>query len=436
MKNKIKCIILGASGRDFHNFNMLFKNNKQYEVICFTHAQLPVESSIYPKELTGKLYPKGIPIYDEKNLEDLIEKNEIEIVFLSYSDLSHVEVMNLASRSLSRGASFTLISPDLTMLDSKKPVIAVTATRTGVGKSPMTEYISLFYKNKGKKVGIVRHPMPYGDLVKQEVQKFTSLKDLDLHNCTLEEREDYERHILNNVNLYSGIDYSKILKLAEKENDIIIWDGGNNDTPFFYPDLYITIADAKRSNHEISFHPGETNFRSCDIIAINKWENNSKGLNIIKSNAKKCNPNAEVIKMSMDFKMSDSSLIKKNKKVLLIEDGPTITHGHLSHGLAYMIAKKLNCKILDPRKHAKGFYKSIYENYKHIGPVIPAVGYSKSQLNSLKSLIRDCKPDLIISATPTDLRNVKGMKFNVPFVNVTYSMKNNRELNKTLEMLL
>lgn len=434
MKNKTRAIILGASGRDFHNFNTLFRNNDAYEIVCFTHAQLPVESSLYPKELTGKLYPKGIPIYNEENLEKIIQKHKIEIVFLSYSDLSHNEVMNLASRSLSCGASFSLISPDLTMLETKKPVIAVCATRTGAGKSPMTEYISLFYKNKGKKVGIVRHPMPYGDLVKQEVQKFTSLKDLDLYNCTLEEREDYERHILNKINLYSGIDYSKILKLAEKENDVLIWDGGNNDTPFFEPSLMITIADATRPNHEITFHPGETNFRMCNIIAINKHQNNPKGLNIIQKNAKECNPDAEVIKMSMDFNISEEKSIKKNKKVLLIEDGPTITHGHLSHGLAYIIAKKFNCKILDPRKHAKGFYKKIYEDYKHIGPVIPAVSYSKTQLNSLKSLIKDCKPDLIISATPTDLRNI--MKFNVPFVHVTYSMKKNNELNKALESLL
>jgi predicted GTPase len=436
MKQKTKAIILGASGRDFHNFNVLFKDNKNYEIVCFTHAQLPVDSSIYPKELSGKLYPKGIPIHDESKLESLIEKNDVEIVFLSYSDLSHNEVMNLASRALSFGASFSLISPDLTMLYSKKPVIAVCAVRTGAGKSPMTEYISLHYKNKNKKVGIVRHPMPYGNLIEQEVQKFSSIKDLDLYNCTLEEREDYERHILNGINLYSGIDYIKILKLAEKENDIIIWDGGNNDTPFFIPDLYITIADAARPNHEVTFHPGETNFRSCDILAINKWQNNLKGLKTIQKNVKDCNPHAHVIKMSMDFNISDEKLIKKNKKVLLIEDGPTITHGHLPHGLAYIIAKKKGCKIIDPRKYAKGFYKSIYENYKHIGSVIPAISYSKTQLSSLKSLIRDSKPDLIISATPTDLRNVKGMKFNVPFVNVTYSMKRNKELNKALESLL
>ncbi len=431
---RTKAIILGASGRDFHNFNTLFRDNKDYEIVCFTQAQLPVESSLYPKELTGKLYPKGIPIYKEENLEKLIKKHKVEIVFLSYSDLSHNQVMNLASRSLSSNASFTLISPDLTMLESKKPVVAVCATRTGAGKSPMTEYISLFYKSKKKKVAVVRHPMPYGDLRKQEVQKFSSLKDLDLHNCTLEEREDYERHISNGFNVYAGVDYSKILKLAEKENDIIIWDGGNNDTPFFKPNLYITIADSSRSNHEILYHPGETNFRSCDVIAINKWENHLLGMNTIQKNAKECNPKAHVIKMSMDFKISNPSLIKKNKKVLLIEDGPTITHGDLPHGLAYIIAKKSGCKIIDPHKYAKDFYKEIYEKYLHIGPVIPAVGYSKKQLNSLSTLIEDCKPDLIISATPTDLRNV--MKFKVPFVQVTYGMKNNKELNGKLERLL
>lgn len=432
--NKTKAIILGASGRDFHNFNTLFRDNMDYEIVCFTQAQLPVESSLYPKELTGKLYPKGIPIYKEEKLEQLIKKHKVEIVFLSYSDLSHNQVMNLASRSLSSGASFTLISPDLTMLESKKPVIAVCATRTGAGKSPMTEYISLFYKSKKKKVAVVRHPMPYGDLRKQEVQKFSSLKDLDLHNCTLEEREDYERHISNGFNVYAGVDYFKILKLAEKENDIVIWDGGNNDTPFFKPNLYITIADSSRANHEISYHPGETNFRSCDVIAINKWENHLLGMNTIQKNAKECNPKAHVIKMSMDFKISNPSLIKKNKKVLLIEDGPTITHGDLPHGLAYIIAKKNGCKIIDPHKYAKDFYKEIYEKYLHIGPVVPAVGYSKSQLNSLNSLVKDCKPELIISATPTDLRNV--MKFKVPFVQVTYGMKNNKELNGILERLL
>lgn len=434
MNDKIKTIILGASGRDFHNFNVLFKEDPAHKIVCFTHAQLPVDSSVYPKQLSGKLYPKGIPIYKEEKLEQIIKKNKVELVFLSYSDLSHNQVMNLASRALSSGASFGLIAPELTMLESKKPVIAVCATRTGAGKSPMTEYISLFYKSKKKKVGIVRHPMPYGDLVKQEVQKFSSLKDLDLHNCTLEEREDYERHISNGFNVYAGVDYYKILKLAEKENDILIWDGGNNDTPFFKPNLHITIADASRSNHEITYHPGETNFRMCNVIAINKWENNVSGMNTIQKNVSECNPKAHVIKMSMDYNFSSSEKINKNKKVLLIEDGPTITHGDLSTGLAYIIAKKNKMKIIDPHKYATGFYKTIYEKYKHIGSVIPAVGYSKAQLNSLSSLVKSCKPDLIISATPTDLRNI--MKFNVPFVQVNYSMKSNSELNRALEKLL
>ncbi len=323
-KGRINALILGAAGRDYHNFNMFFKNNPHYSVVGFTHAQLPIQTKYFPKKLAGKLYNKDIPIYDESQMEQIIRDKDVHLVCFSYSDLSHEHVMHLASRAVAQGASFMLLGPKETMIKSNKKVVAVCAVRTGAGKSPVTEHISKFLKSKGLKVGIIRHPMPYKkDLAKQNVQVFKTLQDLKKHNCTIEEREDYERHLKNGFAVYAGIDYKKVLKEAEKCNDVIIWDGGNNDYPFIEPDVMITVADAMRAGDETEYYPGEVNFRTADIILINKWENRKKDAKSIMNNAKTMNRSAKVMKISMEFCVD----AKLKGKVIVVEDGPTITHG-------------------------------------------------------------------------------------------------------------
>ena len=424
-----RVLILGAAGRDFHNFNVFFRDNLEYEVVGFTFAeQLPVKLELYPPALAGKLYPSGVPIFCEKDLEKIIKRKRIEYVCLAYSDLAHVDVMHLASRALASGASFILLGPDATMLKSTKKIIAVCATRTGAGKSPLTEYISMWLRSRGKRAVIVRHPMPYGGLEKKAVQRFNSLHDLDKQGCTIEEREDYERHIRNGFTVYAGIDYEKILRSAEREADVIIWDGGNNDFPFFKPDLMITVADAMRAGHEKAYHPGEVNFRMADIIAINKW--NRKGAQVIMQNAKEMNPHAEVIKIEMDAFMDREISEDEKKRVLVIEDGPTITHGGMPYGIGYITAKKKRCTILDGAKYAVGEYKRIYEKYTHIKQVVPAVGYSKGQIRELSALIKKANPSVIISATPTDLIGLLNIK--IPIIRVNYKLRKNKKLDELL----
>ncbi|MGC8923624.1 MAG: GTPase [Candidatus Micrarchaeia archaeon] len=423
-----RVLIVGASGRDYHNFITVFRDDPAYKVVGFTHAQLPVEKEMFPKELAGNLYKNDIPIYDEKMLESIVKKHNVDIVCLSYSDLSHIEVMHIASRALAAGASFMLLGPKSTMIRSKKKVIAVCATRTGAGKSPMTEYISKYLSSIGKNVSIVRHPMPYGNLIEQEVQVFRTIEDLDRNKCTLEEREDYERHIRNGFTVYAGVDYKKILRLAEKHSDIIIWDGGNNDFPFFVPDLMITVADAIRAGHETLYHPGEVNFRMCDVIAVNKWEYSRKGENVVRENAKLLNPNATVIRMSLEHAVEGN--LQKNMRVIIVEDGPTITHGGMPYGIGYIVAKKARCDILDGRKYAKGIYKKIYEQYPHIEKVVPAIGYSKNQIADLRKTILSSRPDGIICATPTNISNL--LDTNIPVINIKYRVKRNKELEEIL----
>lgn len=430
-KSGRKVLILGAAGRDYHNFNMFFKDNSDYKVVGFTHTQLPIKTKSYPKQLAGRLYKKDIPIYDESQLERIISRKNVDLVCFSYSDVAHEKVMHLASRSLAYGASFMLLGPKDVMLKSKKPVIAVCAVRTGAGKSPVTEYISKFLKRKGLKVGIIRHPMPYGaNLVKQNVQVFRKLADLDKNNCTIEEREDYERHIKNGFVVYAGIDYKKILKIAEKENDVIIWDGGNNDFPFIKPNVMITIADAMRAGHECLYFPGEVNFRMADIILINKWEHALKGTKIIKENVKRMNPHAKIFKVSMSKKSSAS--IKG--RVLVIEDGPTITHGGMPYGIGYLTASKHRCRIINARKYAVGVYKQVYKKYKHIKKVVPAIGYTWRQVSDLKQIIKQSNPDMVVSGTPTDL--TKLLRLKIPIVRINYELKRNAALERVLWKLM
>lgn len=415
-----KIIIMGAAGRDFHNFNVCFKNNPSVKVVCFTAAQIPnIAKRKYPPSLAGSYYPQGIPIYPEESLPNIIKKFHIDEVILSYSDLSYQEVMHKASLVNAKGASFTLLPPKETMLQSKKPIIAVTAVRTGCGKSQTTRYIARYFKSCGKKSIIVRHPMPYGDLSKQEVQRFATFADLSEHNTTIEEREEYEPLIEQGFIVYAGIDYQKILNQAEKEADIIIWDGGNNDTPFFKPNLWITIADPYRAGHEISYYPGETNFRSADIIIINKETSALKeNIQKIKQNAKQFNPKAFIIDAESMITVSKPI---KNKKVLIIEDGPTLTHGGMAFGAGTIAARRSHVKIIDPRPYLTPALREVFRKYSHLGSILPAMGYDRSQIKDLETVINKVPCDIVISGTPIDLRKVLSTKKQL--VRIRYELK-------------
>ena len=440
MSDKKKVIIVGASGRDFHNFNVFFRNNPDYEVVAFTQAsgqnigelsKLPTRK--YPKELAGKLYPNGIQIYPEEQLTELIKKFKADEVVFAYSDITHEYVMHKASEVLAAGADFRLLGSDSTMLKSKKPVITICAVRTGCGKSPTTRKIARILKNAGKKVAIIRHPMPYGDLKKQAVQKFATLQDLDKNECTVEEREDYEPHIRNGFTVFAGVDYEKILREAEKEADVILWDGGNNDFSFLKADLYITVADAYRPGHELTYHPGETNFRLANVILINKVDDsNTEGVKIVENNARMFNPNAQVIKARSTNTMENPNIIK-DKKVLVIEDGPTVTHGGMKFGAAYKVAIKFGAaEIIDPRPFAVGLIKDTFNKYTHLKNVLPAVGYGDQQIKDLQETINKSKCDLVLSGTPTSLERI--LKINKPLHQVYYEVE---EIGKpTLEDII
>lgn len=416
-----KVIIMGAAGRDFHDFNVFFRNNPDYKIVAFTAAQIPgIAKRTYPKELAGRLYPKGIKIYPEEKLPELIKKYKADSVYLSYSDLSHQDVMHKASSVLSCGADFKLLGSNRTFLRSRKPVVAVCATRTGCGKSQTTRMIAQYFKDRKKKVVIIRHPMPYGDLVKQAVQRFETYADLDKYGCTIEEREEYEHHLDAGFIVYAGVDYERILRSAEKEADIILWDGGNNDTPFYKPDLHIVIADPHRAGHEISYHPGETNLRMADVIVINKIKSATKeNIDIVKRNIKDFNPKAEIVMADSRFIVTTPNILK-NKKVIVVEDGPTITHGGMSYGAGYLAAQKYGAKIIDPVPYLRGELKQTFDKYAHIKKVVPAMGYSKKQRRELQDVFNNAKCDLIVSATPIKL--TKLLKLNKKVVHVSYEL--------------
>ncbi|NMC75916.1 MAG: GTPase, partial [Candidatus Methanofastidiosa archaeon] len=383
---KKKVIIMGAAGRDFHDFNTYFRDNSKYEVVCFTATQIPdIEDRVYPKELAGKLYPNGIPIYSEERLRELIKKFDVDKVFLSYSDISHNYVMDKASIVLSSCADFSILGPKSVMIPSTKPVISICAVRTGSGKSPTTRKIRDILKGMGLKVVVVRHPMPYGNLLKEAVQRFETYADLDKADCTIEEREEYEPHIENGTVVFAGVDYERILREAEKEADIILWDGGNNDLPFFKPDLHIVIADPLRAGQELSYHPGETNAMMADVIIINKVDSATKEqVETIKMNIKKINSTAVILEANSPVFVEDKNLIE-GKKVLVVEDGPTLTHGNMSFGAGTVAAKKFNAKeILDPRPWAVNSIKEIFDKFTQLGAVLPAMGYSKEQVKELE----------------------------------------------------
>ena len=418
-----RVIIMGAAGRDFHNFNVLFRDNTTYEVVAFTATQIPnIENRIYPPELAGKLYPNGIPIYPEDELPTLIKKHHVDIVVFSYSDVSHQYVMERASKVLAAGANFMLLGPQDTMLKSRLPVISVTATRTGSGKSQTTRKVAKLLKSHGKNVVIVRHPMPYGDLRKQITQRFASLDDLDRHNCTIEEREEYEPHINNGIVVYAGVDYEQILREAESEADIIIWDGGNNDLPFFKPDLSIVVTDPHRPGNETSYYPGLVNLLLADVVIVNKIDSAKwSDIQTVLGNIKKYNPNATIIEAASPIFVEHPDRIN-GKAVLVVEDGPTLTHGEMPYGAGIIAAQKYGAReIIDPRPYAKGSIKQTFAKYPHIGSLLPAMGYSETQIKELAATINSIPYETLIIATPLDLRRL--ISIEKPSCRVKYDLE-------------
>ena len=403
---------MGAAGRDFHNFNVCFSNkNSVYKIVAFTASQIP--------DIDGRKY-KGIPIYPEEKLTELIKNKKVREVFFSYSDISYADLMRKSAIVMAAGASFTLLGKEETMLKARKPVIAVTAVRTGCGKSVISQKIADYVSKKGLKIGIARHPMPYGELKKQVCQKFTCLEDLNKHNCTIEEREEYEPYIEKGFTVCAGTDYEKILDVLEKENDLILWDGGNNDFPFYQSDLYIAIADAYRPGHEVSYFPGEINFRSADVIIISKIASDSqRNVKSILENASAVNPNAKILKARSDLTLDRPDLVK-GQNVLVVEDGPSMTHGGLSRGAGFDAALKFGAKkIIDPREYLEGSLKKVFENYPHMEKILPAMGYGKKQMRELEKVINRAKCDSVVLATPARLE--KFLKINKPIASVRYT---------------
>ncbi|HDJ24331.1 MAG TPA: GTPase [Candidatus Aminicenantes bacterium] len=418
-----KAVIMGAAGRDFHNFNVFFRDNDNYQVVAFTATQIPdIEGRKYPPSLAGKLYPEGIPIYPEEKLTSLIKEQQVDEVFFSYSDVPHEYLMHKASEVMASGASFVLLGPKETMLSSQKPVISVCAVRTGCGKSQTTRKIALLLQEKGRQVVVIRHPMPYGNLEQQRVQRFATYQDMIDQKCTIEEMEEYEPHIQNGIIVYAGVDYADILHQAEQEADIILWDGGNNDIPFYKSNLEIVVVDPHRPGHELKYHPGETNFRRADVLIINKIETaKPENVEIVLENARQVNPTATIIKARSPIFIQDGAAIK-GKKVLVIEDGPTLTHGEMPYGAGVIAAEKYGAaELIDPRPYAVGSIKDTFNKYKHLDRVLPAMGYGEKQIQELAATIDKVPCDLVIGATPIDLGRL--VKTSKPILRVTYELE-------------
>ena len=419
----IRTLIMGAAGRDFHNFNVFFRNNSDYEVVAFTATQIPdIEGRTYPPELAGPRYPKGIPIYAESDLVKLIGEKQVDQVIFAYSDVPHEYVMHKASIVLAAGADFRLMGLKATQVKSSKPVVSVCAVRTGSGKSQTTRRVSLILRSIGFKVAVIRHPMPYGVLTHQVVQRFATYSDLDLHNCTIEEREEYEPHLDNGMIVYAGVDYEKILRQAEGEVDIILWDGGNNDFSFYTPDLNIVVADPHRPGHELAYYPGETNARMADVIVINKVDT-ADGMNVIqvRENLRQINPKATVVEAASPLFVQEPAAIQ-GKRVLVVEDGPTLTHGEMAYGAGWVAARRFGAaEIIDPRPFAVGSIKATYEKYPTTGKVLPAMGYGETQRQELEETIRRSDAELVIVATPINLGRV--IRIDKPHQRVRYELQ-------------
>jgi predicted GTPase len=418
-----RALILGAAGRDFHNFNTFFRGNDDYQIVAFTATQIPdIEGRRYPAELAGAAYPDGIPIHAESEMESLIDEYDVDVVVFSYSDVTHQHVMHMGSRAIAAGASYLLLGARQTMVSSSKPVVAVCAARTGAGKSQTSRKVAELLTAAGKKVVVVRHPMPYGDLVKQAVQRFETYDDLAKHEVTIEEREEYEPHIDAGRIVYAGVDYEAILRQAEAEADVVIWDGGNNDLPFYRPDVFITIVDPHRPDHALRYHPGETNVRMADAILINKVDTASlEGVETARRIAYELNPDALVIEAASPLFVEDDDAIR-GKRALVVEDGPTLTHGEMSYGAGWVAARRYGAaEIVDPRPYAVGSIAATYEKYPTTGDVLPAMGYGEKQVEELAATIRATEADVIVIGTPIDLSRL--IEFDKPSVRVSYELQ-------------
>jgi predicted GTPase len=421
-RETVKTIIIGAAGRDFHDFNVRFRNNPAHRVVAFTAAQIPdIEGRVYPPELAGKAYPEGIPIHAESELTDLIRTRDVDECIMSYSDLPHVEVMHKAALVNAAGADFKMLGAASTMIGSTQPVIAVCAVRTGCGKSQTSRRINEVLKGLGLKTATIRHPMPYGDLTKQACQRFANYDDLTKHECTIEEREEYEPHLAMGNLVFAGVDYERILREAEKEADVILWDGGNNDLPFYKPDLYIVVADPHRAGHELTYYPGETNTRMADIVVINKIGTaEPKDVQTVEDNVRRVNPRAKIIRAESPVSVDDPDAVR-GKRVLVVEDGPTLTHGEMTYGAGHVAARRFGAaSMVDPRPYAVGSIKDTFEKYSHLTEVLPAMGYGDRQVSELQQTINAVDCDLVLIGTPIDLQRL--LEIDKPAMRVRYEL--------------
>src|SRR3954469_6858144 len=421
---RTRVLIAGAAGRDFHNFNLVYRDRPEYEVVAFTATQIPnIDGRRYPPELAGSLYPEGIPILPESALEQLIAEHEVDEVVFAYSDVTHEHVMHVGSRALAAGASYRLISPRETMLTSSKPAVAICAVRTGSGKSQTTRHVAALLRESGKRVAVLRHPMPYGDLTKQAVQRFERYEDLDAADATIEEREEYEPHIAEGNLVFAGIDYAAILDRAEQGADVILWDGGNNDTPFVKPNVHIVVVDPHRAGHELRYHPGETNLRMADVCVVNKIDSASQdGIDAVLNSIHENTTDARVVLAASPFDVEGDAEQIRGKRVLAIEDGPTLTHGEMTYGAAVLAAKQHGAaELVDPRPFAVGTIAETFEQYPDIGTLLPAMGYGRQQMDDLRETIERCDADLVLIGTPIDLRRL--IELDKPALRVTYKLQ-------------
>ncbi len=419
-----RILIAGAAGRDFHNFNLVYRGREDCEVVAFTATQIPnIDGRVYPALLAGDLYPEGIPVHPEAELADLIREHEVDEVVFAYSDVTHEHVMHVASWALAAGARFTLLSPHETTLTSSKPVVAICAVRTGSGKSQTTRRVAQLLRDDGKRVAVLRHPMPYGDLTKQVVQRFARYEDLDAADCTIEEREEYEPHLAEGNLVFAGIDYGAILEAAEQEADVIVWDGGNNDTPFVKPNLHIVVVDPHRPGHELRYHPGETNLRMAHVCVVNKVDSaDQEGIDAVLDSIREHNPEAQIVLAASPFQVEGDASQIAGKRVLAIEDGPTLTHGEMTYGAAVLAAKANGAaELVDPRPCAVGSIAATLDEYPHVGALLPAMGYGKQQREDLRETISRCDPDLVLIGTPIDLRRL--IDFDRPAFRITYRLQ-------------
>ena len=418
-----KVLILGAAGRDFHNFNVVFRNNPAYEVVAFTAAQIPdIAGRRYPRELAGPGYPDGIPIAEERDLEKLIREREVEVVVFSYSDIQHLNLMHLASRVVAAGADFWLLGTEHTQLKSSVPVISICAVRTGCGKSPLSRKVAAELRRAGLKVVAIRHPMPYGDLAAQAVQRFATQEALERQLCTIEEREEYEPHLVHGTVVYAGVDYEGILRQAEREADVILWDGGNNDTPFYVSDLEIVVADPHRPGHELAYYPGEVNLRRAQVVVINKVDTAAaENIAAVRRNIQQANPKAQIIETACRVSVENPELIR-GKRVLVVEDGPTLTHGEMQYGAGVVAARQSGAaELVDPRPYAVGSIRGTFERYSHLTTLLPAMGYGAAQRHELEETINRTPCDVVVIATPIDLGQI--LKIKHPSVRVGYEIE-------------